>query len=488
MTRYLFLLLFCSIISSFSLAQGLIEWTDSVHISNSANYSASVEVLGDGTPVVAFGQGIGIFFSIMDGDTFSSPIQLNTSGNNPDIFTFGGIDLATFENNIYIVFESFNNGIFVLKSNDRGITFNEPVNVISPEPGKWATLPTIATDQNGHPIVSVIYENTNETDAEYFFIRSNNFGDSFQEPVLINTNSNGNFVCECCPSSIQIKENDIYVAYRNNDNNLRDIWVAKSADNGVSFDTAIDIDASDWVLGGCPISGPRVTSFSTDSLISTWMSAATGTGTVYFSTFNSNTMDYGYEVAIPVSNENATQSSPDIAGQNDTIGMVWDESNFGDNGSEILFRYSISGSDGIKLAETINISNAAGFDRRPSIQYDRRTFHIVYSNSSGALIYTSAELAITVDIKEENDVIPIEFESVSYINNHLYCTFSGVYKVENVTVRLYNTDGRQIANLETKLTPHSNLQLETPQLADGFYFMFIEGSNFRLSSGAINVK
>ena len=49
----------------------------------------------------------------------------------------------------------------------------------------------------------------------------------------------------------------MYIAFRNNDNNLRDIWLTRSTDGGDSFSSAFDVDETDWIVSACPSNGPH---------------------------------------------------------------------------------------------------------------------------------------------------------------------------------------------------------------------------------------
>ena len=209
-----------------------IEWSDPIDVSiTSGNKSPVVGILENGTPALTWGNGSKILFTRMVDDAFITPIELSTGGNTPDIYSFGGIDMAIKGNQIFIVFENFGNGVFIIKSSDGGETFQAPVNVYDPAPGKWATLPSVTIDDSGNPLVSVILENTNETQGKHIMMRSMDAGATFGPPVIANEPAAGDFVCECCPADIYTQGENIWFIFRNNDNNLRDMWVCKSDNN-----------------------------------------------------------------------------------------------------------------------------------------------------------------------------------------------------------------------------------------------------------------
>ena len=51
-----------------------------------------------------------------------------------------------------------------------------------------------------------------------------------------------------------VNDEDICLLFRNNENNKRNSHIAKSNNNGVSFDFVNDIDDFDWIFNVCPAS------------------------------------------------------------------------------------------------------------------------------------------------------------------------------------------------------------------------------------------
>jgi hypothetical protein len=62
-------------------------------------------------------------------------------------------------------------------------------------------------------------------------------------------------VCECCKPSVVVKKQDVYVMFRNWLNGNRDLYVAKSVDNGKSFNNAEKIGIGSWKMKACPMDG-----------------------------------------------------------------------------------------------------------------------------------------------------------------------------------------------------------------------------------------
>ena len=88
------------------------------------------------------------------------------------------------------------------------------------------------------------------------------------------------------------------LAFRNNDDNLRDIWATKSTDGGENFPEATDIDDTDWQTFSCPSSGPH-SLIAGDSLFTTFFSAGEGSARVYLSSMHISSMEKGMQLKFP---------------------------------------------------------------------------------------------------------------------------------------------------------------------------------------------
>jgi len=62
-------------------------------------------------------------------------------------------------------------------------------------------------------------------------------------------------ICECCKPSVVIKNGKIAVMFRNWLNGNRDLYLAESNDNGLSFSDAQKLGHGSWALNGCPMDG-----------------------------------------------------------------------------------------------------------------------------------------------------------------------------------------------------------------------------------------
>ena len=461
-------------------SQVTVDWSDPIPVVAQGNRSPVIGLLSDGTPVAMWGSSGTIYYSRLENGAFTSATEISTGNVSPDIYTFGGLDMAIHQNTVFIVFENFTNGVYLIRSQDGGDNFDAPVNVYDPPPGKWATLASVSTDDQGNPIVSVIFENTNETEGQYILMTSPDGGESFSDPVIASEPADGEYVCECCPSAIHSQGNDIWLVFRNNDNNLRDMWVSKSSDNGNTFDTAVDIDESDWLIFTCPISGPKIAPMAGDSLITVWRTGAFGGSDVFISTLHGGTMEKGFERAVPHTNDNSTQTNINVAGQNDTLGIIWEESGFGINSVDLLFSFSTNGSQGL-LQQIINVTDAPGSQRRPSIAYRNGIFHLLCTDGGSGLQYRSGNLTeISASPSQTLEDAGLRILEQPIRNQLIKMEYKGKNSIQNIEMELLDESGKKHKHwYMVLLNSNENIQLDIPDLSIGMYFLHLRSDTIQ---------
>lgn len=95
----------------------------------------------------------------------------------------------------------------------------------------------------------------------------------FQDEKLIDP-----VVCDCCNISLLVDNKGVLnIYYRDNNDDIRDIAVLKSSDNGVTFSKSEIIHNDKWEIKGCPHSGASSTATSSGTLV-TWFSGTTENG------------------------------------------------------------------------------------------------------------------------------------------------------------------------------------------------------------------
>lgn len=323
-----------------------------------------------------------------NGNAFETPVQIGTGGITPGLYEFGGLDVATAGQRVFVVFENFDQGIYLARSDDGGASWQPPVTVFGTPPGMANTISAVAVDAAGNPLVSFLLQTSAETDAHVELARSTDGGLTFPASANASVPADDGQTCECCYQDILPAGNDtVFVAFRANRDNLRDMWVTRSTDGGNAFDTACDADAQDWIVSACPFSGPRLTRLGGDSLLAVWMSKGSGNLRVYASTLHGGTMIKGIEIGFPGSGVAPlyNQNRPDAAGQRDTVAVVWEETGFANTGQDLVCAFSTTGAGG--LAANIAPLPIILAQKFPQLAYADGVFHLLFVNGTQGLAY-----------------------------------------------------------------------------------------------------
>lgn len=466
-----FLLILCLWQGGF--AQNGLFWSPPTQVAAASlgTFSPRMVLSGDGTPVVVWGKpgaAPQIWCARWNGASFDAPVQIGTGSVVPGIYEFGGLDVATAGQHVFVVFEDFEQGIFLARSEDGGATWLPPVTVFATPPGMGNTISAISTDAAGNPMVTFLLQTSSETNAHVHFARSTDEGATFTVSTNASAPSgiNGQ-ACECCYQDILTAGNDtVFVAFRANRNNLRDMWVTRSTDGAGTFDVACDVDAQDWNISACPFSGPRLTRLAGDSLLAVWMSRGTGTTRVYASTLHGGTMSKGIEIGFPGSSGATAfnQNHPDVAGRQDTVAMVWEESGFSGTGQDLVCAFSTTGAGG--LASNLAALSATGSQKFPQLAYNNSVFHLLYVNSAEGLAYRQGTVVAPSSTGEDNfGKNPVRVFP-NPVGDFLYLQAG----VPVATVEIISVAGKSVLTVPVKQG-----EVQISGLSPGIYFLKIFG-------------
>jgi hypothetical protein len=172
-----------------------------------------------------------VFFakSADGGNTFSKPIKLTQSANNI-IVDSEFPSIASFENDVYLVWQENSTGFFdvlLKKSTDGGNTFSDrPIN-LSKNKGNSSDPEVFSDNKND---IFVVWDDDSPGSADIFFTKSTDGGETFSKPVNLSNNTRGSF-----DPALAISKNDIYVAWDDDSPGNADILFTKSTDRGNSF-------------------------------------------------------------------------------------------------------------------------------------------------------------------------------------------------------------------------------------------------------------
>lgn len=389
----------------------------SSNLTGYGNYHPQIEIANDNKPLMLWtsSNDKNVYIVKHNENGFETPIQLNPAGLEVQSYNWSGPDLATWGDNVYVVFKSigYETGkCYLVKSTDNGSTFGDTVRVDNLSTG-FAQYPDVAVY---HDTVFVTFMDHADggSDPQYVVARSVDGGATFQTEVLAGELL-GNEACECCQPEIVVNEKYVIIFFRNNANNIRDIKAVISTDRGVTFNNWISVDDHQWYITSCPSTGPDARITDDNRILTTYRSYENGDERVFFNEFNLDT-----ETSIltkEISSSNSPNSNyPQIALDGDNIGLVWEA--WG-NSTDIQFIGSRIGVSGIDSSAAINITDTTGVQSKPDIAYDGSDFHIVYSNWGNLRYIKMSDQSTSledVNVKDPFYISPNPNNGLFYIN------------------------------------------------------------------------
>ena len=337
-----------------------------------------------------------------NGTDFDNAFDLVNAGLMPTGFI--GPEIAAKGDTVYLIFESLlhnNHVIYLKRSFDGGLTFSDTIRVSDNSNTHKFAMPNISVSENGNPVVSYMECLPNWTDWKQMVKTSFDFGINFSLAADVSALAPGE-PCDCCQSTLVTNGGNVYLLFRNDDVNVRNSYIAKSTDKGLTFTATQDLDDINWVLNACPTSS-AVGAVLGDSIMVVRRNGGSGINELYKSNVNKDDLQKSYFTQLE-SAGSPFQDKVEIASDLNYFVSVWEESR---NGIKESF-YNVMGSDGKSLCNGV-ISDTAtvGHKLKPDITYGgpyAGTFSVVYSASTAKEVhFVYAPLMSVTAINETPD-------------------------------------------------------------------------------------
>ena len=467
------ILFFISLFASTIFCQETVIWSDPIPVAEStfSFRGPKISLNANNEPIVMWGKigsTGGIYVARWNGTAFDLPQKVNGE-LLPFVNSAEGPQMKSRGDDVFVTFQDQNddqNGIFIVKSSDGGVSFGAPVKVLN-NSTNTNSLPFVGIDDNQQPVVGMLSAAGQFSNAKMTLAHSNDGGITFAEPVIASDFADGPYVCECCPGFLLFDEQREYLFFRNNDDNKRDTWMTYS-DDGINYNDGLDIDDSDWQINACPASGPEAAKFG-NQLVAVHMSAAGGSSQVYYSVIDATNQTLLDNRRITLDSfTGIIQNFPTIDSKNGVVGIAWEQINGFDR--DIFFTYATE-----TVADfdehLINITGTSDYNQRfPAIAYDGEQFHLVYEDQEGgAVYYQKGVFGIPSGSVEVNN------ESVAKIVNTLFHNQVSIEVSELVLdVEIIAVNGKVAWSIE-KLS--SSKTIETVAWSSGTYFLKYSDGN-----------
>lgn len=461
-----------------------ISWTPpvSVAMSHYSNLRPRVVTDRSGNPVVIWGKQSSqeVNCSRWNGSAFSTPVALNPMSTPIFTDSWAGPEIACFGDTIYVVFKETpedTNHVYAVASYNGGFTFTSPVAVDTVN--TVSRFPTVTTDDNGHPIVGYMKFEPGFMNPQYVVSTSTNLGSSFGFERLAGGFSGGE-ACDCCPGAVVSKGSDIVMLYRDNLNDIRNIWAGISHNDGDSFSMGVQIDQSDWLITTCPSTGPDAVIVG-DTVYAVFMSRGTGTRLIYLSklALGSGESDKGSFLTGNFTGL-TLQNYPRIAHQGPVSAITW--------------KQRVGTSDEIALAFTQNISQgfATDYDTiarggilvNSDVALSPGVIHAVWQDeTSGTVMYRKGTFitdSLTSNLPSEPKPTTVTiFPNPASSEVILRTEIPGSIEIHDVT-------GRIITSLRAGRDENTLLNIQN--LANGPYQVCLKGESGFQSFGRLYIQ
>jgi hypothetical protein len=292
-------------------------------------------------------------------------------------------------------------------------------------------------------------------DSRWVVTRSSDFGNTFTTDIKVSGFNGSTAVCDCCPGALANAGNTTMMLYRDNNNNIRDMWAGVSTDNGNSFSSGMPVDQNSWQVFSCSASGPDAV-ITGDSIYTVYMSGANGSTRVYFSI--SSILNISGSIGNEITGSFTglgIQNYPRIATDGTALGIVWKQTV---NGNDHSAGFPLS-FDTVDLGDVTNVDIAMSNGNIFVVWEDDGTGTVkfrsgTYNTLSGIGNNYAAAVSITPTLT--NNFIDIHG---TQLNAHL---------------SISDVMGRTVVN--RILTPGSS-HLSLEYLQNGIYFLTIENGS-----------
>lgn len=316
-----------------------------------------------------------------NGQSFEKPIiipgseNIHPNGENMPkvIFKPSGEIIAAWPSGNPNAKNKYSDIIYYTQSFDAGKTWTENKKLVSDSAGYDQRYFDMALLSNGEAAIVWLDNRKNTTlNGSGLFLAATNGINGFQNEHII-----AEPACECCRTALLVdKKNTIHLVYRAilNDS-IRDMVHAYSNDNGKTFSIPKEISHDEWVVNGCPHTGPAITE-NKEGLHFSWFTGGDGAG-VYYSRSVDNGQTFSPRRAITGSAARHSQ----IAALGENTATVWNENFI--NGKQINSRIGIelANERGIQELQSF-ITPEKGTATFPVIKsIDKNRAFVAYTNS-----------------------------------------------------------------------------------------------------------
>jgi hypothetical protein len=201
---------------------------------------------------------------------------------------------------------------YVAESADGGLNWSEPLRVHESD-GARPNFIGLACDAQGNLVASWLDQRAGI--PQPFAAVKKADAAKFQPESQVYSSTGDTGVCPCCPTAAAIApDGQVYVAFRNQVDGYRDIYVAsRSLEPGSEFGQAESVVKEPrWKFDGCPHDGPSIVA-DQKTLIVAWMDASSGQTRVSHASRSVSSAAFNVESYLEYRSHGMSESQPKLS-------------------------------------------------------------------------------------------------------------------------------------------------------------------------------
>jgi BNR repeat protein len=229
-----------------------------------------------------------------DGKAQGSPVRVNQQAGIAKAWRGDPPSIAAADRAVYVLWTASvesegkkGTDLYLSTSHDSGQTFAPAVKVNDDRGPTSHGMHSLAVAPDGRIYVAWLDERNvrapehtgkpeghhMESNSELFIAYSTDDGKTFSANRKVAADT-----CPCCKTDLTVApDGTLYASWRQVlPGNFRHIAVASSTDGGANFSSPVIVSDDKWMLQGCPVSGPSISTDATGTLKVVWFAAGEG--------------------------------------------------------------------------------------------------------------------------------------------------------------------------------------------------------------------
>jgi len=291
-----------------------------------------------------------------NGVTFSDPIQINHNSNSIVAYIQAGPKIKVRGNELLIVYMDHRSGltnIYLNYSIDNGLSWSE--DILVSDQSYLQVYPDFEVSPDG--TINLVYYSYNQNNSfnsvRYSIAQSGSF--NFSPSIAVGITTDSQEPCDCCQPDLEVSDNgDLYLAYRNNVNDIRDTYITIKPNGSNSFNQPIQASFHNDYNDHCPSSGPSMEIENNMIALSYRVSDAASSYIDY-----SDIAIVSFNNALSISSPEASPNFSDIVLNDEYIHIGWID--YGTGNPDVLYGVNQLGTGNIINIQTMNQNIEDGY-------------------------------------------------------------------------------------------------------------------------------